>query len=71
MIEIKTKVEEMMVIETDGKETSAREANARRGLNGATKVIVANEGNVGIVKILREEIGVIEKGDASALASTF
>jgi len=68
MTEVRTGAEETMVIETGGKETSAREANARRGLNGATKANVVNEGTVAIVKIVREEIGVIEKGEASPLA---
>ena len=65
MIGVKTKVEETMVIETDGKEMSASEASARRELN------VANEGNVAIVKIVREGIGEIEKGDVSTLVFNF
>lgn len=68
MTGLKREVEETMVMETGGKETSAREANARRELNGATKANVANEGTVAIVKIVREEIEVIEKGEASSLA---
>lgn len=69
MIGIKTKVEATIVRETDGKGMNAREENAQIGLIGATKVIVANEGNVAIVKIMKEAIGVIEKGEATVLAS--
>lgn len=52
MTGVKTGAEETMVIETGGKETSAREAN------------VVNEWTVAIVKIVREEIG---KGKYSPL----
>lgn len=51
-----------------GPEMSGIEANVERGLNEATKVIV---GTVATVKIAREVIEVIAKGNGPALTITF